>query len=161
MTQYSDRLTIKQAQQNQPWTVPYSRGVDDAAHGQLSNPTNTTDRDSPLVPHILGSHCVLHAAKSLGKIAAVYEARDHDGAPACDVGEAQERDRRAEIRKMAADLMTAALRFANLERFDLAEALVERVKEKNGADFGGVLAPRDIRPEALAELHSDDAGRLR
>lgn len=138
MSAYSDGLTIRQAQTNQPWTVPYSDGVDTAAHG--------TD-GVPGVPHILGSHCVLHAAKSLGKIAAVYEARDHkpdeeiwkDWAsnPASNSDIARERsERREEIRKMAADLMTAALRFANLEGFDLAEALVERVQEKNGADFG-------------------------
>jgi hypothetical protein len=145
---YAKRLTISQAQQNQPWTVPYSEGVDRAAHG-------TPDRYSGsegmilrpgapgIVPHILGSHCVLHAVKSLGKIAAVYEARDHDhgGVMVFQPGlvssfEGREVERRAEIRKMAADLMTAALRFANLEGFDLAEALVERVQQKNGADFG-------------------------
>ncbi len=127
MTQYSDRLTIKQAQQNQPWTVPYSEGVRNAV--DMSRVSGVKHEG---VPHILGSHCVLHAIKSLGKIAAVYEARDHSDAIASrGYG-------KAEIRKMAADLMTAALRFANLEGFDLAEALVERVKEKNGADFGPV-----------------------
>ncbi len=129
MTNYSDRLTIKQAQQNQPWTVPYSEGVMSAAG--LDGVLGT------YVPHILGTHCVLHAAKSVGKIAAVYEARDHEDA--LEGSEARGRGERAEIRKMAADLVTAALRFANLEGFDLAEALVERVKEKNGADFGVVV----------------------
>ncbi len=130
MTQYSDRLTIKQAQQNQPWTVPYSEGVESARVG--------TYQHAEPVPHILGSHCVLHAIKSLGKIAAVYEARDHDDPPHQYAHIVAESERKAEVRKMAADLMTAALRFANLEGFDLAEALVERVKEKNGADFGHV-----------------------
>lgn len=133
MTDYSDRLTIRQAQEKQPWAVPYSEGVDAAAHG-------TDDSEGhgipELVPHILGTHCVLHAAKSLGKIAAVYEARDHfDANPVHNPCAQAERDM---IRAAAADLMTAALRFANLEGFDLAEALVERVKEKNGTDFGPV-----------------------
>jgi hypothetical protein len=139
-------LTIQQAQQNQPWAVPYSEGVDRAAHGTPdhysgSEGMNYRPGDPGIVPHILGSHCVLHAAKSIGKIAAVYEARDHESPPACNVGHVQERERRAEIRKMAADLMTAALRFANLEGFDLAEALVERAREKNGADFGDTPRP--------------------
>lgn len=118
----SKTLTIVQAQKNQPWIVPYSPGVQMAAHASLDG--------QPIVPHILGSHTVLHAIKSLGKIATVYEARDHKSEDGHDPGQ------HAEIRKMAADLLTAALRFANLEGFDLAEALVERVREKNDADFG-------------------------
>ena len=149
MTDYSDRLTIKQAQQNQPWTVPYSEGVEAAAHG-------TDDSEGhgipELVPHILGSHCVLHAAKSIGKIAAVYELRDHS-----DTWTHDPLPGRAEIRKMAADLMTAALRFANLEGFDLAEALVERVKEKNGADFGLIINVVEL-PPALQGERAHNAG---
>lgn len=138
MTKYSDRMTIKQAQQNQPWTVPYSAGVNEAAGTSNLNDLNSTPA---AVPHILGTHTVLHAMRSIGKIAAVYEARDHDpdGEPHPAGRENVYRERKAEIRKMAADLMTAALRFANLEGFDLAEALVERVKEKNGADFGVII----------------------
>lgn len=67
---YAKRLTIGQAQKNQPWAVPYSAGVQAAADGNDAPPFT-------LVPHILGSHTVLHAIESLGKIAAVYEARDH------------------------------------------------------------------------------------
>lgn len=140
MSEYSKRLTIQQAQTNQPWAVPYSAGVEQAA-GQR-------DAGAP-VPHILGSHCVLHAVKSLGKIAAVYEWRDHHDdkryEPANWTGLRIEH--KAEIRKMAADLLTAALRFANLEGFDLAEALVERVREKNGTDFG-----------PLIQVHAGNAG---
>lgn len=145
MSNYSDRLTIKQAQQNQPWMVPYSEGVDRAA-----NPARFPEHehDEHGVPHIFGSHCVLHAAKSIGKIAAVYEARDHSDEIAAK-GYGKE-----EIRKMAADLMTAALRFANLEGFDLAEALVERVREKNGADFG------DIRETAIIIDHPIGKGTV-
>jgi hypothetical protein len=133
---YAKLLTISQVQQNQPWTVPYSAGVREAAGESNLNDLNSTP---PAVPHILGSHTVLHAAKSLGKIAAVYEARDHDDFASNSAERAFEADRKAEIRKMAADLLTAALRFANLEGFDLAEALVERVVEKNGTDFGPIV----------------------
>lgn len=143
---YASRLTIQQAQRNQPWNVPYSAGVQAAADHVGTE---------PLVPHILGTHTVLHAIKSLGKIAAVYEARDHRDDP--------ERygvsDRNA-IRAMAADLMTAALRFANLEGFDLAEALVERVAEKNGgADFGPLPTPHEpYHAEVLDRIARRNAG---
>jgi len=150
MTTYSNHLTIHQAQQNQPWTVPYSAGVRVAAEGGYLDALENRGHPA-LVPHILGSHCVLHAAKSIGKIAAVYEARDHDN------GNLQEWaglriEHKAQIRKMAADLMTAALRFANLEGFDLAEALVERVKEKNGADFGEIPSETDAMRRAIRGL---------
>lgn len=133
MTTYSDRLTIKQAQKNQPWAVPYSAGVQTAAVPGVDDAGRTIGGD---VPHILGTHCVLHAIKSLGKIAAVYEARDHDALAAPPFGPEGDYPSHLAIRAAAADLMNAALRFANLEGFDLAEALVERVKEKNGAGFG-------------------------
>lgn len=135
MSDYSDRLTIAQAQKNQPWVVPYSAGVRVAAEGGYLDPPEKHSLPAT-VPHILGTHCALHATKSLGKIAAVYEARDHtpDDGRLRDCG-------RDVIRAAAADLMTAALRFANLEGFDLAEALVERVREKNDADFGVVSVP--------------------
>jgi NTP pyrophosphatase (non-canonical NTP hydrolase) len=72
----------------------------------------------------------------VGKIAAVFEALDHSR----DVGEAGKSEpitpeQVQTLRAMSADLLTAALRFANLYGFDLAEALIERVKEKNGVDL--------------------------
>jgi hypothetical protein len=109
------KLTFRQAQANQPWTVPYSPQIVQASE--------------TAVPHILGSHCVLHAAKSLGKIAAVYEMLDHSGRPPNNTD-------KAAIAAATADLATAAIRFANLHGFDLATVLVERVREKNGIDFG-------------------------
>lgn len=130
-----NELTIQHAQKHQPWTVPYSFGFNAAANGtDDSEGHGITDN---LVPHLPGSHTVLHAAKSLGKIAAVYEERDHlpddaeQDAPRAPDVEA----RRAAIRAASADLLSAALRFANLEGFDLAEALIERVREKNGATY--------------------------
>ena len=132
MTTDPKKLTIQQAQQNQPWVVPYSKGVR-IASGETELLVDPQEAGAG-VPHILGSHCVLHAIKSIGKIAAVYERRDHfDRIPSVHTNDGSER---AAIRAAAADLVTAALRFANLEGFDLAEALVERVLEKNGADFG-------------------------
>lgn len=105
-------LTIRHAQENQPWTVPYSAGVENAlASGD--------------VPHVLASHAVLHAAKTVGKLAAVFEALDHGGGPISP-------GQRETVRAMAADLLTAALRLANLYRFSLSDALEERVEEKNG-----------------------------
>lgn len=105
----ASELTIKDAQKHQPWTVPYSTGV-------------MVARDNG-VPHILASHVILHAAKSVGKLASIFEDLDH-GTPVIDM---QER-----IAEMSADLVTAALRLANLYEFDLATWLVERVEEKNG-----------------------------
>ncbi len=113
-------LTIRHAQTRQPWTVPYAGGV---MHASRTS-----------VPHILGTHVVLHAAKSVGKLAAVFEALDHEGARATD-------EQRAVIADMAADLMTAALRFANLGSFDLADELKRRVREKNGVDLPPMAAP--------------------
>jgi hypothetical protein len=107
-------LTIRHAQRNQPWTVPSSDGVRHA-------------RNAGWVPHILASHAVLHAAKSVGKLAAVFEALDHTGGPAV-------LNDYLTIRAMSADLVTAALRLANLFDFDLAAELVARVREKNGVN---------------------------
>ena len=105
-------LSFEQAQRNQPWTVPYSSGV-------LAAITREH------VPHLLASHTVLHAAKTVGKLATVFEALDHT-----DVRITAEQ--RETVRAMAADLATAAIRFANLYGLSLAAALEERVKEKNG-----------------------------
>ena len=104
-------LTIHFAQTKQPWVVPYSETVLNSG-----------------VSHIFATHCALHAMKSLGKIATVFEALDHTEEPiTAEQGKV--------IRSMSADLMTAALRFANLFHFSLAEALVERVEEKNRVDY--------------------------
>lgn len=111
---HSDELTFAHAQLNQPWTVPYSDGVQDARQGGY-------------VSHILSSHTVLHAAKSVGKLAAVFEKMDH--------GSGMTTEMQKDVEAMAADLVTAALRLANLHGFDLASVLVERVEEKNGVNI--------------------------
>lgn len=108
------QLTIAFAQKHQPWTQPYSHGVM-AAHMSV-------------VPHILASHTVLHAAKSVGKLATVFEALDHT---TLDISFGQ----LDAVKAMSADLVTAALRLANLYKFDLATELVARVREKNGDGY--------------------------
>lgn len=116
-------LTIRYAQQQQPWTVPYSPGVESAARSRM-------------VPHILASHCVLHAVKSVGKLSAVFEALDHYNNGQIKQ-EALTPEQLTTVRAMSADLVTAALRFANLYDFDLSDELEARVREKNGVGYGG------------------------
>lgn len=116
----AEKLTIYHAQKYQPWTVPYNAAIDIAANNGS-------------IPHILGSHTVLHAIKSIGKLATVFEALDH----ARDTGvegksEPITTEQIEVIKDMSADLFTAAMRFANLYGFDLAQTLTERIEEKNG-----------------------------
>ena len=106
-----NHLTFRDAQVNQPWTVPYSADFKATADNVLL--------------HLYGSHAVLHAAKSVGKLAAVFEELDHTGGVPGPVSANT-------IRNMAADLVTAALRLANLYDFDLESELRRRVHEKNG-----------------------------
>jgi hypothetical protein len=115
-------LTIRHAQLKQPWTVPYSAGIDIAAQ--------------KLVPHILATHTVLHATKSLGKMASVFEALDHSRNVGVE-GESEPMtpEHLATVKAMSADLLTAALRFANLYSFDIATVLLDRIKEKNGVEL--------------------------
>lgn len=107
--------TLRQLQAGQPWTVPYSTGLLSAVES---------------VPYLLSSHVVLHAAKSVGKLAAVFEDADH--------GEPVDKDM---VASMAADLVTAAMRLANLHGFDLQGVLEARVLEKNGVGFSNPLGP--------------------
>jgi len=102
-------LTIHEAQRNQSWTGPYSREVNNA---------------KPFIPHILASHTALHAAKTVGKLAAVFESLDHTDAPITD-------EQLQVVKGASADLMSEALRFANLYNFDLATELLRRQEEKN------------------------------
>lgn len=111
-------LTIQHAQDFQPWTVPYSAGIDIASR--------------ELVPHILASHTVLHAVKSVGKLATVFEALDHSRSTGEEGKSEPITDTQlATVQAMSADLLTAALRLANLYKFDLAKVLVDRIEEKN------------------------------
>lgn len=109
-------LTIKTAQREQPWTVPY------AERNRFENGTFR----SPFA----GKHALLHAQKTLGKIAALFEALDHDDEHST-LTDAQIET----LANMSADLVSAALRFANVFHFDLESALRRRVIEKNGTGY--------------------------
>ena len=109
-------MTLRDMQLSQPWNVPYSKGFDLASTGRM-------------LPHLHATHAVLHASKSIGKLAAVFEALDHRDFTMRTEEEAQT------IQNMAADLVTVALRLANLYNFDIETVLCERVKEKNGIGF--------------------------
>lgn len=98
-------MNLYDLQRRQPWTVPYRHGFTD-----------------------MGNHAVLHAAKTVGKLSAVFEKFDHDGKPV-DV---------SEIKAGAADLITAGMRLANLYGFNVETALCDRVREKNGIGFDQV-----------------------
>lgn len=113
-------LTIKKAQAEQPWQGAYSKGVL-AAYREG-------------VPHILGAHTALHVAKTAGKLAAVFEELDHPADQYTALGAANLTDaQRQTVKDMAADLVTEALRFANLYGFDLETELRRRVAKQNPA----------------------------
>jgi hypothetical protein len=129
----TEPLTFDRAQDGQPWTVPYSDGVVVAS--------------GSLVHHILGSHAVLHASKTVGKLAAVFEVLDHRPVLTAQQGQT--------IRDMAADLVSAALRLANLYGFRLADELERRVEEKNGCPIAGREPLPRQEPCPLAVLADD------
>lgn len=114
----TSKLTIEHVQKHQPWTVPYSEAFRKAM-------------DS--APHIIGSHVALHVMKTAGKIAAVFEALDHG--PGKEISPDITEVQHEVIANMSADLLTAALRFANLYKFNLASKLAERVQETNGVTW--------------------------
>lgn len=101
------KLTIRWAQEHQPWTL------------QLSN-----INERGYNPYVWGAHATLHIVKSAGKIATVFEALDHTGLSMTE-------EQRGVIADMSADLVTLAMRFANLYSFDLCTVLTRRVLEQN------------------------------
>lgn len=109
----AEELTIEHAQRTQPWTQPYARRHDHDAR----------DFRSPF----LARHTLAHLMKSVGKLAAIYEAVDHS-----DLGPVPSDEQIREIAGLAADCLTAALKFANLYSFSLARELIRRVQDKNG-----------------------------
>lgn len=122
-------LTIKQAQADQPWQGAYAKGVLAAYHEG--------------VPHILGAHTALHVAKTAGKLAAVFEKLDHPADQYTDHGAATMPDSQWQVVKdMAADLVTEALRFANLYSFDLETEFRRRVAKQNPAPTVHVTLPK-------------------
>ena len=121
-------LTIKDAQRLQPWTLPYywtSSGQGPHARRELS-----------------ARHALLHAQKSLGKIAAVYERMDHQKS----VPLGPDTEQFMTIADMSADLMAVALRFANLYGFDLETELRRRVLKKNDKGYPECRSRFYLRP---------------
>ncbi len=110
-----DDLTIALAQREQPWTVPYGE-----------NKWWVVNNEGRL------KHCLAHAQKTLGKIAAVIERLDHSDHSWLSDAECDE------IGDLAADLVSAALQVGTTVSRSVAHALVRRVKEKNGV----VLDPK-------------------
>lgn len=107
-------LPLRHLQATQPWTVPYNNRFEHEVLLDLG------------LGHLMGSHITLHAAKTVGQIAAVFEAADHTGARLEGNPSAVQ-----VLSDKAADLVTAAMRLANLYGFDLARAVVQRSEEKN------------------------------
>jgi hypothetical protein len=106
----ADDLTIFQAQTEQPWTVPYGE-----------NKWWVTNNEGRL------KHCLAHAQKSLGKIAAIVEKLDHENHQWLSDAECDA------VGDMAADLVSVALQVGTVVSRSVAHALVRRVTEKNGA----------------------------
>lgn len=110
-----ENLTLYGAQCEQPWTVPYGKGK-----------WWVTDNEGRL------KHCLAHAMKTMGKIAAIIERLDHQDRQwllddECD-----------EVGDLAADLVSVALQIGTTVSRSVAHALVRRVAEKNGV----VLDPK-------------------
>jgi hypothetical protein len=107
-------MNLSHMQKTQPWSIPYAARV-------LRHDDERTMR--------LANHTILHAAKSVGKLAAVIESSDHRE----EIDLTQEELRI--VRAMSADLVTTALRLANLFGFDLEADCLERVAAKNGEAY--------------------------
>lgn len=105
----AEDLTLYQAQKQQPWTVPYG-----------DYKWWVTNNEGRL------KHCLLHAQKSIGKIATVVERLDHENRQWLTDKECDD------VGDMAADLISAALQIGTAVSRSVAHALVRRVKEKNG-----------------------------
>lgn len=101
-------FTLRQLQELQPWTVPYS---EDFERSRRENPRRQV------------THDVLHVMKSLGRIAADCEASDH-GKPG--------KLRIDSLSREVADLVICALHIATTEGFDLHDAVVNCMQVKNG-----------------------------
>lgn len=103
--QRGDALTIRQLQENLPWTIHYARDF----------------RDSPL-RHKDFQHAGIHVMKALGKIAAMINDAEHAGTDW------------DECSKYLADLVICAMRMANTipgDKIDLQRAVISRIETKN------------------------------
>lgn len=105
----AEDLTLYQAQKQQPWTAPYGQ-----------NKWWVTDNEGRL------KHCLLHAQKSLGKVATIVEVLDHADRQWLTDRECDQ------IGDLAADLVSTAIQIGTVVSRSIAHALVRRVTEKNG-----------------------------
>lgn len=120
-------LTIRRAQKDQPWKLPYSPRFTREASGYRA------------VPAI--NHATLHLVKASGKIAAILEEFDHD--PRDSGGRTLTDEQFARLADASADVLASVLRIANVASIDLESALRKRAREKNGAGYDdeGALSP--------------------
>lgn len=112
----AEKLTLWEAQLEQPWSLPYGEFKHHVRNceGQLK-------------------HALLHANKTLGKIAVIVERLDHSENQWLSDAEL------GEVGDMAADLVSVALRIGNVVGRSVVHALMRRVKEKNGNGYGEPL----------------------
>src|SRR5437867_1906591 len=99
-------FSLRHLQTHQPWTVPYSKEFNDSV-------SNNALRSV--------AHDLMHVMKSLGRVAAECERADHG---------AERRLQKDELAKEVADFVICALRIANLEGFDLHDAVVNAIESR-------------------------------
>ena len=106
--------TIQEVQRALPWTVPYGAQFVEAGKRHQD---------------VYFSQALLHAQKSLGKLASAIEQSDH--------GHYTARNTPDQIGKDLASLVMSAMRMANLAGIDLWDHTLKHIDEKNGTDLSG------------------------
>jgi hypothetical protein len=120
-------------QANLPWTIPYSREFDAA---------------KLLLPHLDMQHAMIHVAKSMGKLAAMFDHADH--------ARQHSPEAIADVRNLVADLVVCALRMANVSpwgAFGLWEAVIERLGSRNGVDLA--VMQRAAAAPSVADINAE------
>lgn len=123
-------MNLREMQQTQPWTAPYSRDFLSSADFGES--------------HRWLMHDLMHVTKAVGVLSSVAEWADHG-----DVR--HEKVDQAEYQGRIADLVMCALHMANnppkgYEEFDLLDVVVERVDRVNKTDWNEIV--RKLRSAA-------------
>ena len=116
-------MTLRQMQETQPWTAPYSDAFNASAESE---------------PHRWLEHDLLHVTKAVGILASIAEWADHKTIR-------YDRVDQAEFEGRISDLVMCALHMANnppagYTSFDLYEAVVDRVERVNQTSW----APRYV-----------------
>lgn len=107
-----DTVTLSHLVETQPWKLPYNPAF------------NQATRDDRGLGHLMGTHMTLHLSKTVGQIATIFEALDHSG-------KMVDGEQVKKLADLSADLVTGAMRYANLYNFNLAESVVCRSEDKN------------------------------